>query len=76
MVFYSVYTDVQLVCKLCTIYIKQRPRFIDMYNRVGRGSLMLKHPNLHKILLALRGEWRNLTSRFTSTPERTNENIK
>ena len=46
--------------------------------RVGRGNLVIRHffPILHQILEALRVEWRNSTSRYVLTPERTNENIK
>ena len=45
-----------------------------VYNRVGRGNLILRHsvhlfPTFRRILEALRVEWRNSSLRFSSTPE-------
>ena len=47
-------------------------------SRVGRGNLVkdTPFPTFCRILEALHDEWQNLTSRFVSTPERRNGNIK
>ena len=81
----QLYFLIVLFDKKLRIVIYYRYLVIQLYSftlypadsKIGRGNLVLRYfvPTFRWILEALRVEWRNSTSRFDSTPRKTNDDI-